>query len=333
MFRKVIIIILALSSGVSLAQRRPGATGRGSGGAEISVRILYDNSRPAGELLRVQLMTQTSMPVAELFTDSRGEARFAGVRPGVYRAKVTGIGIEETLSDSFEITPADMANFQMVTVKRTAEAIASAKTAAAPISAAELNIPDKARRSFDKGVESIGKGKTDEAMKHLSKATEIYPKYAAAFDAMGVAIVASSPGEAKTYFTKAIEADKQFYRAYAHLARSNMAENNWAEAERLLLLAVPINPRSAESLFLLAYAEARLGKYEQALDAVRRTHQLEHADFALVHFVGAEAFAHAGRTEEAVSEYQTYLREAPLGKSADVAKRNISALQARRAAK
>lgn len=331
MFRKLIIVFLALSSGLSLAQRRPGAGSRG--GAEVSVRVLYENSRPAGELLHVQLMSQTNLLIAELFTDSRGEVRFPGVRPGAYRVKVNGMGIEETIGDTFEVTPLDMSSFQMVTVKRTEEAIAKAKASAEPVSAAELNIPDKARRAFEKGVESIGKGKTEEGVKQLTKAAEIYPQYAAAFDALGVATMPTAPAEAKDYFSKAIQADKQYSKAYTHLARANMAENNFAEAERLLLLAVPINPRSAENLFLLAYAEGRLGKLEQALDAARRTHQLEHADFALVHFVSAEAFAKTGRPQDALSEYQTYLREAPLGKSADVAKRNISALQAQIAAK
>jgi tetratricopeptide (TPR) repeat protein len=241
--------------------------------------------------------------------------------------------VDETTSDTFVINPRDMYAMQFVTVNRTRQSAEQENAAAPPVSAAELNIPDKARKEFEKGRELLEKGKMDDAAKRFAKATEIYPQYGAAFDAWGVTLAGSSPADAQGYFAKAIEADKQYGPAYAHLAKAKMAEKKYVEAEELLNKSTTINPRSAEALFLLAYAQAKQGKYEAAIQSTDRTHQLEHSQFALVHFVAAESYSKLGKRDEAVAQYSQYLKEAPLGPSAEIAKQNIRNLQAETVAK
>lgn len=329
MSRFVLVSLLLVSSSLSLAQRR----GTVSSGIEVSVRVLYENSRPAGEQLRVQLTNQMGVPVTETYTDSRGEARFGGIRPGVYRAKVSGMGIQETTSDTFVIDSLAMSSLQTVTVQRTPDALAAEKAAAPPISAAELNIPAKARREFDKGREFFEKGTSDEAIKHFTKAAQMYPQYAGALDMLGVIAAQSSPADAKTYFQQAIAADKSYIPAVSHLAKVYVAEKNFTAAEPLLDQTLAISPQAAEALFLLAYVQAKLTKYEEAIRTTDRLHQLDHRDWALVHFVAAECYTSLKRPDDAVAQYEMYLKEAPLGPSVDIAKKNISVLQAQLVAK
>jgi len=110
-----------------------------------------------------------------------------------------------------------------------------------------------------------------------------------------------------------------------------MAEKNYADAESLLTKSSPLNPRSAEVLFLMAYAQSKQGKYDAAIRTTERTHQLDHEQFALVHFVAAESYSKLGKRDDAVAQYSMYLKEAPLGPSAEIAKKNIRALQAQTA--
>ena len=331
MFCSIVVLGLLLSSSLTFAQGRPGASGRS--GVEVSVRVLYENSRPAGEQLRVQLTNQMGMLLDEKFTDSRGEARFSGIRAGAYRVRVTGIGIQDTTSDTFVIDPLDMASFQMVSVQRTQEAVTAEKAAAPPVSAAELNIPSKAKKEFDKGKELFDKRKFDEATKRFTRAAELYPQYAASFDMLGVIASQSSPAEAKAYFEQAIKADKQYVPAAAHLAKIYVAEKNFHEAEPLLNRTLQISPQAAEALFLLAYVQAKLAKFNDAIRTSERLHELEHSQLVLVHFVAAECYTNLRMPQEAIAQYQMYLKEAPLGPSVEVAKKNISVLQAQMAAK
>jgi tetratricopeptide (TPR) repeat protein len=273
------------------------------------------------------------VPLGEMYTDSRGEARFGGIRPGVYRAKVSGIGIQATTGDSFVIDPLAMSSLQTVTVQRTADALADEKAAAPPISAAELNIPAKARREFDKGKELFDKGKIDEASKRFTRAAEIYPQYAAAYDMLGVMASHSSPAEAKTFFEQAIAADKSYIPAAAHLAKVYVSEKDFTDAEPLLTRTLAISPQATEALFLLAYVQAKLAKFEEAIRTTDRLHQLDHRDLALVHFVAAECYTSLKRPADAVAQYEMYLKEAPLGPSVDIAKKNISVLQAQSVAR
>jgi tetratricopeptide (TPR) repeat protein len=324
-----LIVLLSLTAAV--AQRRPGPTSRPTT-VELTVRLLYDDSRQASEPYRVQLMSGIGMPVSETYSDSRGEARFGNVSPGSYRVKVSGIGIEETNSETFVVQSFSTMAFQMVTVKRVADASA-AGSAGPPVSAAELSIPDKARKEYQKGLTLLDKKDYEEAIKRFEKAAEIYPRYAAALDAIGVARAKTSPAQAKSDFQKAVDADRQYTPAYVHLARVYMTENDFTNGEKLLQQALPQDPRSAEMLFLMAYAQLKLKKYDAAIESMERTHQLEHEKYTLVHFVAGEAYALSGRNEQAIAQYSLYLKESPLGPNAESAKTNIQQLQMKAASK
>lgn len=319
-----LIVLLSLTAAV--AQRRPGPATRPTT-VELSVRVLFDDNRAASEPYRVQVLSGLGMPVSETYSDSRGEARFPNIAAGSYRVKVSGNGIEETTSETFTIQAFSTMAFQMVTVKRVADASAPGSPGP-PVSAAELSVPDKARKEYQKGLTLLDKKDYEEAIKRFEKAAEIYPRYAAALDAIGVAHAKTSPSEAKVHFQKAVDADRRYTPAYVHLARVYMTENDFANAEKVLLQVLPQDPRSAEILFLIAYAQLKLQKYDAAIESMERTHQLEHEKYTLVHFVAGEAYALSGRREQAIEQYSVYLKEAPLGPNAESAKLNIQKLQA-----
>jgi tetratricopeptide (TPR) repeat protein len=332
--RTVVVAALLLGVPMLAAQspsRRAG-TGVQRGGAEINVRVTYENGRPAAAMLRVELINPASVTVTEGATDNYGVARVLGVTSGNFRLRITGMGIEEYTGPGFYVDPLDSVNMQMVTVRRTAEAIA-AERGGASVSAAELNIPDKARRQFEKGERLMTGNNPGEAIKYFNRASDMYPQYAAAFDATGIALTRTSPGEAKGYFQKAIDADKQYAPGYRHLAKAYMGEKQYPDAERLLTQAATLEPRSVETLFLLAYTQQKQQKHDAAIESASRAHSLPHPDYATVHLVAGESYTRLGRLAEAVTEYNQYLREAPLGPSVDVAKKNISVLQAQMAAK
>ena len=330
------VIATALLLGIPLlaaqSPSRRAGTAVQRGGAELNVRVTYDNGRPAAAMLRVELINPASVTVAEGATDNFGVARVLGVMSGNFRLRITGMGIDEYTGAPFYVDPLDSVNMLMVTVRRSAETIA-AERGGASVSAAELNIPDKARKQFEKGERLMTENNPAEAVKYFNRASDIYPQYAAAFDATGIALSRTSPGDAKDYFQKAIDADKQYAPGYRHLAKAYMGEKQYPDAERLLNQAATLEPRSVETLFLLAYTQQKQQKHDAAIESAARAHSLPHPDYATVHLVAGESYTRLGRLAEAITEYNQYLREAPLGPSVDVARKNISVLQAQMAAK
>jgi tetratricopeptide (TPR) repeat protein len=324
--RTIAVAALLLSTTLLAAQSRRAGTGAQRGGAEINVRVTYDNGRPAAPMLRVELLNPMLATVTEGVTDGYGVARILGVTSGNYRIKITGQGIEDYISGPFYIDPLDALNNQMVTVRRTADAIA-AEHGGSPVSAAELNIPEKARKQFERGQKLLTENNPAEAVKYFARASTLYPQYAAAFDYTGMALAPTSAADAKKYFLKAIDADKQYEPGYRHLAKAYMGEKQYGEAERLLTQATTLDPRSAETLFLLAYSLQKQDKHAAAIETVGRAHQLAHSEFATIHLVAGESYSRLGRIPEAVNEYNQYLIEAPLGPSAEIAKQNIAVLQ------
>jgi tetratricopeptide (TPR) repeat protein len=327
MWRSALAALLILSTTLACAQRRPGGVPPiRTSPVELSVRLVYDdNSQSPSEPCRVQLINLTGSIVGETFSDSRGEARFSNITDGDYRVKVTGNEIEDSTSDTFSVGTFSAIAIQMVTVKRTA---AAQNVAGQPISAAALGIPDKAREEYEKGLGLLDKKDHDEAIKHFTRATEMYPQFAAALDAIGIAHVTTSPQLAKADFLRALDADKQFFPAYPHLAQVYMMERDWARAEEVMLQAVPLDPRSAEALYLLAFAQLKQKKYDLVIANMERTHQLDHEKYSLVHFVAGEAYAMSARPQLAIDQYSLYLKEDPLGRNAEMAKSNIEKLRA-----
>ena len=84
------VIATALLLGIPLlaaqSPSRRAGTAVQRGGAELKVRVTYDNGRPAAAMLRVELINPASVTVAEGATDNFGVARVLGVMSGNFWA-------------------------------------------------------------------------------------------------------------------------------------------------------------------------------------------------------------------------------------------------------
>jgi hypothetical protein len=56
------------------------------------------------------------------------------------------------------------------------------RSSASSIAAAELNVPKKAAKEFERGSGEMAEQNWDKGIQHLAKATEIYPQYASAYN-------------------------------------------------------------------------------------------------------------------------------------------------------
>jgi tetratricopeptide (TPR) repeat protein len=295
---------------------------------ELRIKISFENDRPVGSPLRVQLLNGSENMVADTFSDGTGQAVFRSVRGGNYKVRISGVGILETISESFTIDPRDRFQVQYVHV-RSAETTAEANGGQnKPISAAELNVPDKARKEFDKGTEAMAKSHWDEAEKHFEKATEIYPRYASAFNNLGVvAINRNNAPAARSYFQQAINFDDHLASAYLNISKLDYNEHRLKEAQTPLAKALALDPMNVEAMLLMAASQLSTGGFDEAIAYAHKIHTLPHEKFAISHIIAARACEQSKKIPQAIGEYRLYLQEAPQSPLAQGARDAMARLQ------
>src|SRR5664279_3726322 len=86
---------------------------------EIQVRVTYPNEQSAPQQLRVDLLNASGVSLMETFTNDLGQADFHLTGSGNFRVKVSGIGIEEAVSDDVQVSATDRIRLVYVQVHPT----------------------------------------------------------------------------------------------------------------------------------------------------------------------------------------------------------------------
>ncbi|UCH94719.1 MAG: tetratricopeptide repeat protein, partial [Candidatus Aminicenantes bacterium] len=121
------------------------------------------------------------------------------------------------------------------------------------------------------GDEKYNQGRFDEAISDYKRATLVKPKYADAYNKMGIAFTAQIKYEdAIAAYQKAIEIDPKFAKAYNNMgiALYNLAEYN--EAINAYKKAIEINPKYADAYSNKGYSLRKQGKYTDAIEDYKK---------------------------------------------------------------
>lgn len=274
---------------------------------QLKIRLVHDNEAPFARPLLVQLISDGGTPIQEAMSNDRGEVEFRSIPAGGYKVRVTGQSVKETEA---ELMSVDSTSTQYV---RVTPASPPAAMGLGFISAQRLSVPDKARKEFEKGSRALKENDFTSAKKHLQKAVELSPGYAAALNDLG--IVAAKTGEAEqslAYFERAVSADSSHVQALLNVGRTYMMKGDFASAIQPLNKAAQLTPNDAQPFHLLATAHIQLGDHGNALANARKVHLLPHERLGICHFIAAKALLKSGGAkEEAITEYETFLKESP----------------------
>lgn len=296
---------------------------------ELIVKIGVENDSTMPDQLRLQLTNESGVTIAESFARGENEARFLNVEPGNYRLRAVAPNVEDVSDHVIVITSRETRHIEFIRIRK--KQSVQSVTNDAVISAAMLNIPAKALAEFEKGNKALKKQSFDEARERFSKAVEIYPRYAAALNNLGViSMQRGNLDEGKNLFTKAIDVDDRYAPPYLNLAKAHMRRREYREALALLTKAEPLDPSNVEVLALLTMLEYESHQVASALEHARRVHTIPgHENFAFVHFIAGKALESQGQPSEAVLEYKQFLKEAPHSPTAAKSKELIEALEKR----
>jgi protein O-GlcNAc transferase len=199
--------------------------------------------------------------------------------------------------------------------------------AGAMVSAADLSVPARARKEFDKANALLRKQDWSRAAKDLAKAVSIDPAFSGAYNNLAVAY--ANLGDIaceRDSLQKAIELNDHFALAYVNLGRMDIATENYRAAQASLEKASSLDSTDATALTLLAYAQLMQDHFQQTIVASRKAHALD-APHALAHRFAARAFEQSGQFDSALTELTQSLKEEPSGPRADSARREIETVQ------
>jgi tetratricopeptide (TPR) repeat protein len=308
-----------------------GGNGMGMNVGNVQVHVTLDNDRWAGPYLLVRLMQGSSdSVVSTTYTDDRGEARFMAVALGDYHVQVSGDGIQTTDSETFEVDNRKMTQSQYIVVRKTAGDTGPTPVSghSGTVSAADLNVPDKARKELDKANEAMALHDWKKAKEHLDKALALDPNYVTAYNNLAVLYAKTDDvANEEQALKKAVTLDEHFAPALLNYAKLCIRQKNFPQAEKLLEKAAAQDPDNPESLLLLADSQYMNRHFDAAIATAAKAHTSSRDHAAFVHYIAARAYQQENRQTQAVAEFQLFLKEEPKGPRADHVRADIAKLQ------
>lgn len=195
----------------------------------------------------------------------------------------------------------------------------------------DANTPSEAIKEFEKGEAAIATGKKDDisvAIRHYQQALHIYPKFVEAQLKLGTAYGdLNDLDHAEQELKKTTELDPKAANAFFALGEIYLRQKKDEEAEKVLLQGLAIEDRSPEGHLTLARAyfdtsskikdetQAR-PSLEKAYDQVNQALKLD-PNMARAHLVKGNLLLRVRRAADAQHEFEEYLRLDPKGPFAE----------------
>ena len=293
-------------------------------GHRLRVRVAFTNG-VCDASTHVKLISHSG-PVADATPNDQCEVDFGYVPDSTYHVSVSGQNIVDT--DNI-ITTSAGSNDVEVKIKRAGEAERGADAPmSASVSAADLRVPAKAQKEFDKANELIARNDLPKAVDALNRSIALYPSYANAYNNLGVIYARlGDRARERDALNKAISINDHFAPAYVNLGRMNIATGDFASAETALNKAASYDPLDAMTFVLLAYSQFMAHHADEAIATSRIAHRLA-GPHAFAHQVAARSFEQRREAANAIAELELFLKEEPSGPRADSARKELAQLQA-----
>jgi hypothetical protein len=179
------------------------------------------------------------------------------------------------------------------------------------VSATTAAAPKDAQKAYEKGREKAGKEKWDEAQQLLTKAVEIYPRYAVAwFDLGRVQLHNKDAVQARHSFEQSIAADAKYTSPYRGLAELEAQQKQWQPLVTVTGQLLALDPVSFPDAWLRnALGNYYLSNFPAAEKSARQGMRIDdqHQVPKLEYLLGL-ILAHERNYDEATLHIQNYLK-------------------------
>ena len=317
--RRILVVLIVFVSSLASPAAAPFAADLDHA---VQVHVSFQSGAVCDDSTKIEL-TKRGSPVASGFTDKNCDVRFLGVSPGTYRLVVSGRGFAGLETSEITLSQFDSGPIEVqIPRSRPQDQTMVSSTST---SVADLRIPKRAAKEFDKAGRAMGQQDWKSAAASLERAIDIYPQYAAAYNSLGVvdARLGDRMKEAKD-LERAIAIDGRYVDAYVNLARMNIAESKFSDAEAALRKANSLSSEDGVILVLLTYADFMNHRLDDAINDCKKVHALNNVPHAFAHWTAAFALEQKDQVAQAADEFRMYVSEEPKGERADAARKELA---------
>jgi Tfp pilus assembly protein PilF len=197
----------------------------------------------------------------------------------------------------------------IVTLSRKTRGVTSSAQLSVP--AWGLQIPARAQKEYDKGLEALEHEDVEVSIAHLRTAVQLYPRFAAAYGALGTAY--NSAGDLKAAadaFQKALEIDDSLFTTHLGLGSLYLAQQRYKEAEKYLLRAGTLKPEDWRAQYQLGDLYWRTADWPASEEKLRRAIKL-HGKLPRMYLLLINVLAGQEKYTETLAAMENFLKLFP----------------------
>lgn len=292
----------------------------------ISGQVVLPSGHQVSSRIRITLSGYRLSP-STTFTDNKGRFSFSNISDGTYSVEVApDSNLYEPVTQEVRViygaSPALLIN-----LKAKAEAV---RSGASVISVTEMDqqVPDEARKEFEKGAELSAKGKIQDAIDRFRRAISIFPNYLMARNNLGVQYLKLGKwNEAADQFEAAIEINPKALNPRQNLAIALIEQKKYAQAIEHLNQAISIDSSSPAVHLYAGIASLGVDEIDQAQRELSTALSLGGEEYSNAHFFLGLVYMKKGQRELAIRELKSYVEKSPKGEKAPRARELLEKLR------
>jgi Flp pilus assembly protein TadD len=193
------------------------------------------------------------------------------------------------------------------------------------VSMSELSIPDSARQKVMESQKDLARRDTEHAIAHLKEAVELAPKYAEAWNSLGViAYQTRDYPQAEHYFRKALEIDPGNWTPALNLGGVLLNLNKPKEALDYNRFAAQAHPNDALANSQLGINYFQLDQFDKAEQYLSAAEHLDPSHFSQPQLMLARIYARRGDKEATLRELKDFVSRFPDSPTAAEIRKNLA---------
>ena len=288
-----------------------------------------DNQRTPIADLRVELLNEVDSVIQTSKTDASGLYVFRKLSDGTFQVRVQASGtsyvgqtkrVELTRPSGFGVV------FEEVDFVLSPPRASSSSAKTGVVFAQD--VPEQARRHYQRATELLQKERREEGFAALNKAIEIYPQYFDALELLGSEHAKQQEYEhAVPPLRKALEINARAYPSWYALGVAQYNLKQLPAAVESLRRAVSLNQKSINANLWLGTVLRHSGQLNEAETYLKQAKVLAEGKVPDAHWQLALLFNQLKRFKEAADELELFLKVQPEARDADKIKKLILQLR------